>query len=681
MSLVPLLNFTPVKAVEQLEDFTHGPRIDKVIFKIYTDPEAEYMALKSGEIDMVDWPLPAEKIDDAMSDPNLVVTETGDLGFFYIGINCKRWPLSDYRFRQALAHLVDKDKVVNEYLRGYGNRLDSVVSPNYGIWHNPNVTKYDFNPQRAKEILEEAGYVYDESEGKWYYENETGRYELPEMVILGRADDPYRKQLALDFAAACQSIGLPIRAEIVDRSVVAVKVYVELDYWMFTGGWSLGTDVDWLWFFFNSKAPKWANHVQFEDPECDYWTDKLMEAPTFEEVLEACWKIQEIVAEKCPYIPVYQCALIHAYRKGWTGIVPMVGSGILTGYTLLNIHPEGQEFGGILKIGMKSDIQSLNPITAEWYWDWLVLGPLYDSLIATNPYTLEDVPWMCKSFTMETWEEGLKITFDLYENITWHDGRPLTGEDVKFTFLWLQEIEAPRYIDYVKNIVKVELEGAYRVIVYLNTSSYFALHWIGGIPILPKHIWENVQDWEHFEPEKHGALIGSGPFMFKEYRPGEYAVLLANARYFRAPEGRPPVPTTTVRCPKGESKSVEIEVTHEAHPVENASVTVVLRSENGTEIREYTAIYNATLRKYVVTINTKALELETGTYYLYITITYTIGNNTYVINDIYLLEVYEPTPPGPSPLTIVAVVIVIIIIIAAIAYLYKKKPVEEATGE
>ena len=89
---------------------TSGPWADELFFQIYLNPEAEYLALKTGDINIMDWELPAEKVADALADPNLATDSTADLGYYLIDLNCQKWPTSDVHFRRALAHLVDKSR-------------------------------------------------------------------------------------------------------------------------------------------------------------------------------------------------------------------------------------------------------------------------------------------------------------------------------------------------------------------------------------------------------------------------------------------------------------------------------------------------------------------------------------------------------------------------------------------
>ena len=72
--------------------------------------------------------------------------------------------------------------------------------------------------------------------------------------------------------------------------------------------------------------------------------------------------------------------------------------------------------------------------------------------------------------------------------------------------------------------------------MHLDRTSYWSLHNIGGLPILPAHILANVKDWRSWQPanEKNALrpemsnLVGSGPFVFAGYKPGEYVRFLRN---------------------------------------------------------------------------------------------------------------------------------------------------------
>jgi peptide/nickel transport system substrate-binding protein len=545
VALIFILFAFPIAGTFAQEDVfeTYGPRIDEIIIKIYFEPEPEYLALAKGEIDVIDWPLSAEKVEEFKVDPNIVLESYAEFGMFEFDLNNRRWPMSEVDFRRALAHLVDKDKIVTEIVKGYGVALPSPVPPIYGEFSNPYVKVYEYDPEEAKRLLDEAGFTVGPD--GWRIDPQTGETLAP-IVIYGRADDPYRAEAARLLATELEAIGIPVELNIVERGVCFEKVMGEYDYHVYTGGWLLTRDPDHLYDLYHSDMdvypdPWSLNYPGFRNDTYDEWAYKLKyNCTTREEFKEAVWKAQEILADQVGIIPLWSTVGVKAYRKGWLGVVNEVGFGVNSWWTFLNAYKEGAPYGGTISYGFKSDIENLNPIMAEWYWDWEVLEKIFDSLIAVDPYDPSvDLPWL-GDWTLESWEEGVKITFNLREDATWQDGEAFTSADVKFTVEVLQRTRAPLFFSAVQFIEKVETPDTHTAVVYYNVTSFLALHWIGGIPMLPKHIWETYEDptiarpWEDAHPTVPGMtkLIGTGPFIFKEYRIGEYVRLTRNPNYF-----------------------------------------------------------------------------------------------------------------------------------------------------
>jgi len=246
-----------------------------------------------------------------------------------------------------------------------------------------------------------------------------------------------------------------------------------------------------------------------------------------------------MLSEKIPVIPVYSRYSIGAVSRKWKGVIK---SPVTTGdnlWTLLNMEPV--EAGALpLYWCLPDEPRSLNPLGTSSAYDWQVLGLIYDAMIAIDPFTLEDIPWLAREWNMETIEkDGEKqtlLTFRLREDIFWQDGEPLTAEDVKFTIEYLKRNSIPRYYDNVSDILEVTISPEGDVLVKLAGVSYWYLHNIGGLPVFPEHIMSRVTDWKNWQPSKlpHPSredltqLIGSGPFIFREYRPGEFVRFTRN---------------------------------------------------------------------------------------------------------------------------------------------------------
>jgi ABC-type transport system substrate-binding protein len=527
-----------------------GPYANELLFKIYLDPEVEYLALKTGDINIMDWELPAEKVADALADPNLVTDSTADLGYYLIDLNCQKWPTSDVHFRRALAHLVDKSRIETDVLQGFGYALDSPVPVVLGGWSNPDIRTYEYSSEMAAAELDLGGFTDTDTDG---IRNDpvTGE-NMAEVIFYIRIDDPERKQAGEWLAQELVDLGVPVTgATAVERAVCSQAVMLDPagEWNVYTGGWSLTRDPDHLTDFYHSKEfdPEciggWRgyNYPGFMNSTYDELGDTLKSASSFEDVKDAAFEMQEILAEQVPGIPMYGHIGVKAYSAEWTGLVNEVGQGINSWWSTLNMHPTSLTSGGRIEYGIKSDIETLNPLTAAWTYTWEVLDKIYETPYTYNPYDLsEDISWIAESWDIDPWtsssgEPGTKVTFHFVDYAKWHDGEQFTAEDLKFTYEFIQEYKVPRYLPNVQFIEKVELVDDYTLEVYQNTTSYFAFHYI-NIPILPEHIWEDVgEGWQDYDPVADKELVGLGPWKFVEYVPGEYVHLVANRDYFLDP--------------------------------------------------------------------------------------------------------------------------------------------------
>ena len=209
--------------------------------------------------------------------------------------------------------------------------------------------------------------------------------------------------------------------------------------------------------------------------------------------------------------------------------------------TLISMTPKG---GGERPIywNIPSEIRTLNPLVSSTAYDWTVPGTIYDSLISVDPYTFGDMPWLAESWDIRPGEPGSVITITLRPNLKWQDGHPLTVDDVEYSIRFIKENNVPRFFDTVKDVHSIDADADTRTVrITMANTSYWHLHNIGGMLLLPKHILEGVRDWRTWQPTNtpHTALdgtvmtelIGSGPFTFVESRTGEYVRMKRNEHY------------------------------------------------------------------------------------------------------------------------------------------------------
>ncbi len=188
-----------------------------------------------------------------------------------------------------------------------------------------------------------------------------------------------------------------------------------------------------------------------------------------------------------------------------------------------------QDTPAAMRIGVTVEIDSLSPLISYSQAGYEVFALLYDSLVMLDE-NLEPMPGLATEWTLSDDEQ--EWTFQLRDDVTWHDGEPFTSADVKFTYELLLENELGMYSGYLGGITSVETPDDYTVTI--QTEGPKANMLLNSCPILPEHIWADIPEaydtWPNNEP------IGTGPFQFTEFRPGEYLKLTANESSFH---GRP----------------------------------------------------------------------------------------------------------------------------------------------
>jgi peptide/nickel transport system substrate-binding protein len=186
--------------------------------------------------------------------------------------------------------------------------------------------------------------------------------------------------------------------------------------------------------------------------------------------------------------------------------------------------------GDMLVTNIEAEPQTLNPLTAHDAYEGAINGKIYESLLNRDKKTFEWKPWLATSWEIST--DKLSYTFKLRQGVKWHDGQPLTVEDVKYSFDRLKDpaVDCPHLKVYFQNVARCEILDA-ETVRFVATKKYFkTLESVGGMTIIPKHIFENGADFN-----KHPAgrsPLGTGPYKFKYWKTGSEIALERNPDYW-----------------------------------------------------------------------------------------------------------------------------------------------------
>lgn len=179
-----------------------------------------------------------------------------------------------------------------------------------------------------------------------------------------------------------------------------------------------------------------------------------------------------------------------------------------------------------LVLALTVDPDGLHPILDSGDNTIIISNAIYDNLVAYNE-RLEVVPRLAKSWEIE--DGGKRFVFKLDESITWHDGKPFTSADVKFS-LDLVRTEGVMKSN-LATVTQVDTPDPSTVVVTLSQPSGGFLDTLAnyGTKIMPKHIFEGLTAANRSEQDP----VGTGPYKFVEWTKAQTVTLAANPTHWR----------------------------------------------------------------------------------------------------------------------------------------------------
>jgi peptide/nickel transport system substrate-binding protein len=296
------------------EYFEGRPFIDRYIYRIIPDPATMFLELQTGGVDMMGLtPLQYTKQTNTeyfrqhfqkFRFPQFVYT--------YMGLNLKHPFFQDRRVRQALAYAIDKSEIVDVVLFGLGSPATGPYVPN--TWpYNPNVKKFEYNPEKAKQLLKDAGWV--ERNGTLQKDGRPFRF-----TILTNMGNSLRMNTATIIQWRLAKIGIKVDIKALEWSTFVNEFIDKRRFEAVILGWSIGLDPDQYDIWYSGKTKeKEFNFVSYNNPEVDALLEKGRRTFDIGERKQAYFRIQEILAEDLPYIFLYvpdATLMVHARFKG-----------------------------------------------------------------------------------------------------------------------------------------------------------------------------------------------------------------------------------------------------------------------------------------------------------------------------------------------------------------------------
>jgi peptide/nickel transport system substrate-binding protein len=141
------------------------PKVDKIILKVISDPQARVMAMQSGEADISTAELPLENLPAIKADKHLVVLECESTKSYHLMFNYDNPFLQDRNLRQAINYAINKKSLAGNLLNGAGKPAKGVLPPTVPYVTDGNSQGYGYDPGKAKELLAKSGYTDQDGDG------------------------------------------------------------------------------------------------------------------------------------------------------------------------------------------------------------------------------------------------------------------------------------------------------------------------------------------------------------------------------------------------------------------------------------------------------------------------------------------------------------------------------------
>lgn len=309
--------------LERNPDFYDGPaKIDQVIFRAFDNSDALIQAFRVGELDVL-YSVPNAALETVKGFPNVTVVQTPSRSFDELIVNSVpkgrletstgNPALLDPVVKQALAHALNKQDIVDVVLQGLGRPGWSIVAPvlGGGFWHNDALTDYAYDPAKANTLLDEAGYVKG-ADG--IREKDGVRLDFRLQFDVDSAEYARTASLMVDMFEA---IGVKVTPEALDSDTLIAATTGVGDYDLVIWGWGGDPDPDFILSIMlcdQFVVGGWSDSGYCnEEYDRLYLDQQRAVAPaTRQKIIH---RMQELLLRDLPYIVLYNYDSLQAYRS------------------------------------------------------------------------------------------------------------------------------------------------------------------------------------------------------------------------------------------------------------------------------------------------------------------------------------------------------------------------------
>jgi peptide/nickel transport system substrate-binding protein len=188
----------------------------------------------------------------------------------------------------------------------------------------------------------------------------------------------------------------------------------------------------------------------------------------------------------------------------------------------------------VFHVGIPGDMVAPNPFKACCGYEYEMMFNAFDMLFNFKPADLTPAPGLATKCVPDA--DNLVWTCTIRSGVKWSDGQPLTSKDIAFTYKFILDHGLSSFSDYLPYNPTFETPND-TTLIWKSEKPTFAPTVPPWVPILPEHIWSKYDDMDAkdikaIDPLADGPMVGSGPFVLTQWKPGEFFTMDANKGYW-----------------------------------------------------------------------------------------------------------------------------------------------------
>ncbi|HTP41369.1 MAG TPA: ABC transporter substrate-binding protein [Nitrospiria bacterium] len=292
--------------------FDGAPSLDGVIVKIIPDETIRLLELQKGTIDLVQNAITPEVLPLLNASGRFRVVVSPGTTYTYLGFNLRDPVLSDVRVRRAIALAIDRPAIIRTLLGGLAEPATGLLPP--ALWaYETEVTRYDFDPVRARRLLDDAGVVDPDGPGP-----------QPRLRL---TFDTSQNDQARRIAEVIQQQLAQIGIDLTIRSHEWGAFYADIKagrFQLYTLSWVGIVDPDLYFEVFHSSSlpPAGSNRDGYANPAVDRLLERGRRSADTAERRAVYREVQRIVADDLPYVSLWYPTNVVVLSKRVEGFVP-----------------------------------------------------------------------------------------------------------------------------------------------------------------------------------------------------------------------------------------------------------------------------------------------------------------------------------------------------------------------